>query len=617
MTVELTPRPDEAVVGVATAGTHPALFLYDPRPIWRALSQKWDVIDIHEEPFALATAEILLLRALRRVRTPVVLYTAQNLSKRYPLPFRMLERWTLRSAAGIAACNAEAAAVAVQKGFAGRPRVIALGVDSVAPLSSAEGDATSSDAEASGGVRPIIVGLLGRIVAEKGALVLLDALAGDARLRARIVGSGPLAAELPRLAAARGLSERVEVLPPVSHDELGDFYRSIDVLAVPSLPTPRWTEQFGRVAVEAMTAGVPVVASDAGALPEVVGDAGIIVPHGDATALSSALLAAAGPRRAELRARGRDRARLFSWHAVADDYMALYDSVIRRPGDGTPPAVEVIVVAYGAEVLLRRALEPIAQLPVTVVDNSSSPTIQSLCDELGVRYLDAGSNRGFAGAVNLGLEHRRDPDADVLLLNPDARIAPGQIDALQARLHADPHLASVAPRQTDGTGAPARVAWPFPTPGNAWLEAIGLAKLQRGPGFVIGSILLLRAEALDQIGGFDERFFLYAEETDWAYRAQRLGWHHRVVGEVTAEHIGAGTSTDESLRMLRFHASQERFHRKHFGTAGWQLARAGMLLGAGIRSVLRRGDRARQARSRASLLATGPLRAAARREEKA
>ena len=135
--VSLVPRPGERVTGARTFGRHPALFVYDPRPIWRALGEPWDVLDVHEEPFALATAEVLLLRALRRrrrggrrgSRPPVVLYTAQNLRKRYPIPFRWFERRALRTAAGISACNAEAARIVEEKGFAGRARVIPLGVD--------------------------------------------------------------------------------------------------------------------------------------------------------------------------------------------------------------------------------------------------------------------------------------------------------------------------------------------------------------------------------------------------------------------------------------------------------------------------------------------------------
>ena len=127
--VRLEPRRGEQVTGVATAGRHPALFLYDPRPLWRALGERWDVIDIHEEPFALATAEILLLRALRRRSAARRALHRAEPAKRYPVPFRWFERLALRSAAGVSACNAEAARITEAKGFAGRARVIPLGID--------------------------------------------------------------------------------------------------------------------------------------------------------------------------------------------------------------------------------------------------------------------------------------------------------------------------------------------------------------------------------------------------------------------------------------------------------------------------------------------------------
>src|SRR5690606_22197724 len=124
-----------------------------------------------------------------------------------------------------------------------------------------------------------------------------------------------------------------------------------------------------------------------------------------------------------------------------------------------------------------------------------------------------------------------------------------------------------------------------------WLEAFGLARFSRGARFVIGSVLLLRSEALAQVGGFDERFFLYAEETDWALRAHRLGWRHRSVPEVEAVHAAGGTSTDPRRREAHFHASQERYLRKHFGAAGWQSARLAVILGSLLRAAVLRGDR--------------------------
>ncbi|MEO7235205.1 MAG: glycosyltransferase, partial [Lapillicoccus sp.] len=124
--VRLEPLPGEAVEGIATIGSHPALFLYDPRPLWRLLDETWDLLDLHEEPFSLATAEILALRALRRQRAPYVVYSAQNLEKRLPAPFRLLQRRVLRAASGVSVCNVEAGEILKRRGFPGRPDVIPL-----------------------------------------------------------------------------------------------------------------------------------------------------------------------------------------------------------------------------------------------------------------------------------------------------------------------------------------------------------------------------------------------------------------------------------------------------------------------------------------------------------
>ncbi|MDT0186482.1 glycosyltransferase [Microbacterium sp. ARD31] len=595
-------QPGERVTGVRTVGTHPALFVYDPRPLWRALRRNPDVIDIHEEPFALATAEVLALRWLSGCRAPYVLYTAQNLDKRYPTPFRQLERWALRHASGISACNSEAARIVERKGFPGQARVIPLGID--------PSRFTPSPARPPGPT--ITVGYIGRLVEEKGVLVLVHALALDERLHARMAGGGPLADRVRDEAVRRGVRARVELVGALDPSEVVAFYREIDVLAVPSIPRAGWTEQFGRVAIEAMACGVPVVSSDAGALPEVVGDAGLLVPHGDAAALAYALAHAATGSAQRLRERGIARAAECTWDAVALHYLDLYRSAARVDSADASRPVEIIVVAYGAQDLLRAALEAVETLPVTVVDNSSSAEIRALCEDRGAVYIDPGRNAGFAAGVNIGLRHRQRPGADVLLLNPDAVVSPSQIHDLQAALHADPRLASIAPEQKDRAGRAARVEWPFPSPVNAWLEAVGLGRFEGGGSFVIGSVLLLRAEALAHVGGFDEHFFLYAEETDWAYRARRLGWRHAVASGVWAVHEGGATSTDSRSREARFHASQERYFRKHFGARGWQVARSAVWVGSMVRAALLRGERRDEARRRAALYRLGPIRVEAR-----
>ena len=314
--------------------------------------------------------------------------------------------------------------------------------------------------------------------------------------------------------------------------------------------------------------------------------------------------------RGELSRRGVEQAQQASWSEVAGDYLGLYERAIGTTAD-PQRGLEIVVVAYGRPDLLEASLQPVLSFPVTVVDNSSSPDVAAVCERLGVRYLDPGHNGGFGAGVNHALDRRLDPDADVLLLNPDAVIASDDVLRLHEALLADPALASVAPTQVDEAGHPSRVSWPFPSPGRTWLTAAGLGRLGASSGFVIGSVLMLRREALAQVGRFDDAFFLYAEETDWAYRAHRLGWRHREVLDARAVHVGAATSADPTRRETHFHASQERYLRKHFGPVRWQLARGATILGSAARGLVLAGERGREARARAALYVTGPLEAEA------
>jgi GT2 family glycosyltransferase len=291
---------------------------------------------------------------------------------------------------------------------------------------------------------------------------------------------------------------------------------------------------------------------------------------------------------------------------------------LKTPTRGRAADVEVVVVAFGAPELLDACLTALGgQLAVVVVDNSSLPEVRSVCDAHGARYLDPGRNLGFAGGVNrgLGLISAGSPvggpqpsrAGDVLLLNPDAEIGPDEVAQLQCYLDASPHLACVAPRQVEGPGGEYdRVGWPFPSPGGAWADALGLGRLRRRVDFVIGSVLLVRREALVEVGPFDERFFLYAEETDWQRRARDLGWGVALCPEVTAVHVGAGTGGDSTVRETHFHASQERFVRKYYGSDGWRVYRTGAMTGAAFRALLLPGPRGRAAARRFHLYRQGP-----------
>ncbi len=278
-------------------------------------------------------------------------------------------------------------------------------------------------------------------------------------------------------------------------------------------------------------------------------------------------------------------------------------------GDQPDAEVTVLVVAYGAPDLFESCLSSLGgSFPVLVVDNSSDPSIKSVSERHGARYVDPGTNLGFGGGVNRGLALLDGQGGDVLLLNPDAQITAAGVKGLHRCLHEQPDLACVAPIQTDPVdGTPARVAWPFPTPLGAWVEAMGLGRLRDHEDFVIGSVLLMRSTALDQVGGFDERFFLYAEETDWQRRAHDLGWNVALCTEVAATHVGAGTGGDPGTREVHFHASHERYVRKHYGTIGWQVYRTGTVAGSFVRAMVLPGARGRLAANRFHLYWRGPV----------
>jgi len=271
--------------------------------------------------------------------------------------------------------------------------------------------------------------------------------------------------------------------------------------------------------------------------------------------------------------------------------------------------IVAVVVAYGAPELLDLCLGGLEQaVPVVVVDNSSNPNVRDVADRHGAAYVDPGTNLGFAGGVNIGIAQAE--GRHVLLVNPDAVLTPAGIAGLVAALEADPRVAVVAPAQS-GPDGPARVAWPFPTPSGAWLEAAGLSRLRQSSDFVIGSVLLIRAEAVADVGPFDDAFFLYAEETDWQRRATSRGWRTRLEPDVTASHVGAGTGGDPAARETHFQASHERYIRKHHGSVGWWSYRTAQLIGNSARAALRTGDDRRAAGLRMRLYWTGPLRAEA------
>ncbi|NDJ60841.1 MAG: glycosyltransferase family 4 protein [Chloroflexi bacterium] len=280
-----------------------------------------DIVHIDEEPYNLATWQALW--HARRLRARTLFFTWQNLDRRYPPPFRWGERWTLRAVDHAIAGTASAAQVWRAKGFAGPLTVIPqFGTDP--DLFHPLGERPSA--------RPFTVGYVGRPGEENGIHLLLDAVARlDGAGRLSILGGGPLRAELEARAARLGIAAHVTFSDQIPSTQMPAHYQRLDALALPSLTRPNWQEQFGRVLVEAMASGVAVVGSSSGAIPDVIGDAGLVVPEGQVDTLAAALrrLQTDTDLRARLAAAGRERALThFTHEQVAAATVRVYESLL-------------------------------------------------------------------------------------------------------------------------------------------------------------------------------------------------------------------------------------------------------------------------------------------------
>lgn len=300
-----------------------------------------DIVHMDEEPYNLATFHAL--RLAKRSGARALWFTWQNLNRRYPLPFRLIERYNLRHTDYAIAGSAGAAEVWREKGYAGPLAVIPqFGVDPDIFSPRGTWDRLSSLSERQTGksapplrrdpARGFVFGYAGRLVPEKGVDLLLEAMAELPGVwHLAIVGSGPELDRLKLLARRLGLADRVSFERDIPSMRMPAFYRELDALVLPSRSRPNWVEQFGRVLIEAMACGVPVVGSDCGEIPNVVGDAGLIFPEGDVEALRGCLarLMRESDLWADLSRRGRERVLAhFTQAQIAAQTVAVYREMV-------------------------------------------------------------------------------------------------------------------------------------------------------------------------------------------------------------------------------------------------------------------------------------------------
>jgi GT2 family glycosyltransferase len=245
----------------------------------------------------------------------------------------------------------------------------------------------------------------------------------------------------------------------------------------------------------------------------------------------------------------------------------------------SPTPVDAVVVSYNSRATLRDCVSSLAGAPGVrpiVVDNASPDDALDTIADLDATIVRTGRNGGFSFGCNAGVAAGDAPY--VLFLNPDARLENGALDALRAVLDADPAAGLAAPLILEDDGTPAPSLRRFPSLCTALGQALFLHRLvpawdellhdpalyaqPHDAEWVSGACMLIRRDALARIGGMDERFFLYCEDTDVCRRLWNAGLTVRFTPGAVARHAGGASGDRSSLRAV-LAASRVAYARKH------------------------------------------------------
>ena len=285
--------------------------------------------------------------------------------------------------------------------------------------------------------------------------------------------------------------------------------------------------------------------------------------------------------------------------------------------------VTAVVVTHNAAPWIERSLGSLrgTGAEVIVVDNASNDGTPDLVREQfrEARVIEQ-ENRGFGAGNNAGM--RAASGRYYLLLNPDAWLTDGALDKLVAFADEHPEAAVVGPRLLNPDGSLQRSVRGYPSPWRIATEYFFLRKLgprthalnaffgeqfdhesTREAEYLFGACMLVRREAVDAVGGFDEDFFLMSEEVDWCYRFREAGWKVLFYPGAEVFHVvGASLNPRQFHAIVRGHL---QFLRKHRGEQEAERARRVMLWGLRMRGLVFRGERGRAYRESARWLGSG------------
>jgi glycosyltransferase involved in cell wall biosynthesis len=333
----LEPEPEGSPLRLVRLGARWSrcihVFHYHTRPLRRLIrNNEFDLVHAWEEPYVYAGYQIA--RNLAEIRVPFSFWTAQNLQKNYPPPFRSFERATLARAQGWMACGRLVYDEMRKRGYpAERGRILAMAVDTAVfqPIDDSRRMALRRGL----GLQPPVIGYSGRLTEDKGLDVLMKAMeriGGERPWNLLLLGGGPLEKTIHDWANARGWNGRVRIVL-AKHQEVPSFLGAMDLLVAPSQTTSHWKEQFGRMLIEAFACGVPVIGSDSGEIPQVIGGVGRVVGEKDVEGWATAIveLLDRPDLRAELSRRGCSRCQDYTATTLAEKYRDYYCWLVEQP----------------------------------------------------------------------------------------------------------------------------------------------------------------------------------------------------------------------------------------------------------------------------------------------
>jgi len=619
----LTERPGLTVHRV------PDRFVRRGRETWRILpglgtiirSVDPDLVHLTTEPWSVTALQALTTRRRVVVHGAEIVYRSGTPAE---IAIRAaLCRATLPRLAGYVAWNSLALRTARAEGLpVSTPSLVAPAeVPEPAPFGPARSRRALVRSSNGWSDDEFIVGFVGRYSPEKGLgwLVRAAEAVTTPHLRFACFGEGP-DIDVVRDAAHRS-GGRLRDHGPVAFERIPEVMAALDALVIPSVATDGCLEQFGRVAVEAMLAGTPIVSSDSGALPEVVGDAGRLIPEADVDALARALDEISGSpgECAELIARGYERAsRHFDPPTVADRLVSLWQRVIagdrattidhrrssrtdRSADVPSRPVIAVMMASHDRVDSTLRCLESLreqtdldAEVEVFLVDDGSA---DGTADAVRARYggvhvLQGNGSLFWSGAMRLAQTAARRIEPDFLLwLNDDVVLDPDALSRL-LQVHArivskngplsivvgglrDPDTGSVS---YAGVVRPDRVR-------RARFEMVEPSDAPVRCDAMHGNLVLVPESVFRRLDGFDGAYRHAMSDFDFGLRATAQGcgvWlAPGTFGACRRDHddqpwIGSSGSLLDRTRLLLSPkglppADWWRFTRRHTG-ALWPLA---------------------------------------------